>query len=82
MPNRGIDIIDGIPVFLKGSDMFAFQYEASLQPQTHTQAHTQGPMIKLGTYDTVKKVATWFSPDTRAQWLEDFRTNMTGRMRK
>jgi len=78
MPNRGIDIIDGIPVFLKGSDMFSFQYEASLQPQTQAQ----GPMIKLGTYDTVKKVATWFSPDTRTQWLEDFRTNITGRMRK
>lgn len=80
MPNRGIDIIDGIPVFLKGSDMFAFQYEASLQ--THTQTQAEAPMIKLGTYDTVKKIATWFSPDTSTQWLEDFRTNIAGRMRK
>lgn len=75
MPSHGIEIIDGIPVHLKDGNMFAFQHGSSLNSD-------QATSIKLGTYDTGTKKATWLPSDAMSQWLENFRTTITGRSRK
>ena len=75
MPNHGVEIIDGIPVYLKDGNMFAFQHASSLNSD-------QTAPIKLGTYNATEKKATWLVSDQMAQWLENFRTTMTGRLRK
>jgi hypothetical protein len=48
MPSHGVDIIDGIPVYLKGAILYAFQHGTTL---------INSP-IKLGTYDSDKKLTT------------------------
>jgi hypothetical protein len=75
MPSHGVEIIDGIPVHLKDGNMFAFQHGGSLNSD-------QATSIKLGTYDTATKKATWLPSDAMGQWLENFRTTITGRSRK
>jgi hypothetical protein len=72
MPSHGVEIIDGIPVYLKGANMFAFRPE---QAATATMAD-----LKLGTYDAATKKATWTQPpDT---WLNAFRETLAPRSRK
>lgn len=72
MPSHGVEIIDGIPVYLKGANMFAFRPE-----QTAANA---GQDLKLGTYDAATKRATWIQPpDT---WLTTFRESLAPRSRK
>ena len=75
MPSHGVEIIDGIPVHLKDGNMLAFQHGSSLNSD-------QPAAIKLGTYDATTKKATWSPSDQMAQWLENFRATMTGRLRK
>jgi len=70
MPSHGVDIIDGIPVYLKGANMFAFR-----PGQTTSQ-----PDLKLGTYDAATKRATWLQPP--ATWLNTFRESLAPRSRK
>jgi hypothetical protein len=72
MPSHGVEIIDGIPVHLKDGNMLAFQHGSI----------NQVPPIKLGTYDSATKRATWAVSDQMTQWLESFRETMTGRSRK
>lgn len=73
MPSHGVEIIDGIPVYLKGANMFAFRPE---QPTTSGASQD----LKLGTYDAATKKATWTQPpDT---WLNAFRESLTPRSRK
>lgn len=73
MPSHGVDIIDGMPVFLKGSNMFAFRPE---------QAAGQ-PDLKLGTYDSATKKAAWSQePGVMDSWLTSFRENLAPRSRK
>lgn len=78
MPTYGVDIIDGIPVYLKDGNMLAFQHGSSLNADS---ASVVAP-IKLGTYDSTTKRATWSASDGMAQWLDTFRATMTGRSRK
>jgi hypothetical protein len=72
MPNHGIELIDGIPVTLKGSEMFAFQ------PGTPLSAKK----IKLGTYDTATKTATWHNTDEMKAWATEHQANLIPRSRK
>lgn len=67
MPSHGADIIDGIPVVLKDTIMYAFQVT---------------PPIRLGTYNAGTKVATWESSDAITNWLALFRQSLTSRSRK
>jgi len=72
MPSHGVEIIDGIPVYLKGANMFAFR------PEQATAVASQD--LKLGTYDAATKKATWIQPpDT---WLTTFRESLAPRSRK
>lgn len=67
MPARGVDIIDGIPVILKGDAIFAFRPEG-------------GPEIRLGTYNSVTKKPTW-NNDGLDVWLKGTRDSLTARTR-
>jgi hypothetical protein len=74
MPNHGIELIDGIPVTLKGSEMFAFQ-----------PGHPQAPAakrIKLGNYDAATKKATWDNTEEMKKWVDDFQAALVPRSRK
>jgi hypothetical protein len=70
MPSHGVEIIDGIPVYLKGANMFAFRPELT----------TSQPDLKLGTYDAATKKATWIQPPDA--WLNTFRESLAPRSRK
>lgn len=73
MPNHGIELIDGIPVTLKGSEMFAFQ------------PTSQGPQvkrIKLGNYDATTKKAQWDNTEDMKKWVEEFQASLAPRSRK
>lgn len=72
MPNHGVELIDGIPVTLKGSEMFAFQ------PGTPISTRK----IKLGNYDSVTKTATWQETDEMKAWLNEHQSNLAPRSRK
>lgn len=72
MPSHGVDIIDGIPVYLKGAILYAFQHGTTL---------INSP-IKLGTYDSDKKLATWENSDTNTTWLDAYRAQLAPRSRK
>jgi hypothetical protein len=73
MPSHGVDIIDGIPVYLKGANMFAFR------PEQATAA-VASQDLKLGTYDAATKKATWIQPPDA--WLSTFRESLAPRSRK
>ena len=75
MPSHGVDIIDGIPVYLKGANMFAFRPE-----QTAAAIANAVPDLKLGTYDAATKKATWTQPPDA--WLTTFRESLAPRSRK
>jgi len=68
MPARGVDLIDGIPVILKGSSILAFKPEGGVE-------------LKLGSYDAATKKGTW-STDELSVWLQTFRQNLAMRSRK
>ena len=68
MPARGVDLIDGIPVILKGGSILAFKPEG-------------GPEMKLGSYDAAKKKGTWSSSDLDT-WLQSYRQTLAMRSRK
>jgi len=70
MPSHGVDIIDGIPVILKGSVMHAFQ------------PGTQGVTPVLGTYDVTKKKATWISTEATQAWVASYKETLVSRSRK
>ena len=72
MPNHGIELIDGIPVILKGSEMFAFQPGV---PNTAKR-------IKLGNYDATAKKALWDSTEEMKKWVNEFQTSLVPRSRK
>jgi hypothetical protein len=69
MPSHGAEIIDGIPVILRDSVMYAFQLGVA-------------PTIKLGTYDAATKVAKWAMSDEIAAWLSTYKEGLTSRSRK
>ena len=71
MPTHGVEIIDGIPVILKGSTMYAFQH--GLQ--------TTLPQIVLGTYDAATKKATWTDTSLDA-WVIAYREGLVAQSRK
>jgi hypothetical protein len=77
MPSHGVDIIDGIPVYLKGDVMYAFRPEVASTPAQAT--------LRLGTYNADTKKATWLlaseQPDMDT-WLHTFRENLAARSRK
>jgi hypothetical protein len=75
MPSHGVEIIDGIPVYLKGSNMFAFRPE-----QVAGSAAVANQDLKLGTYDAATKRAMWIQPPDA--WLNTFRENLAPRSRK
>lgn len=68
MPSHGVDIIDGIPVLLKGGAMFAFQPNTVLN-------------LQLGTYDATQKKATW-TEGTMTAWLQSYKETLVPRSRK
>ena len=75
MPSHGVEIIDGIPVYLKGTNMFAFR------PEQATAIASQD--LKLGTYDAATKKATWFTAQSTGDtWLTSFRESLAPRSRK
>lgn len=67
MPARGVDIIEGIPVFLKGDLIFAFKPEG-------------GSEIRLGTYNSATKKPIWNNEGLDI-WLNAFRGSLTPRTR-
>lgn len=69
MPSHGAEIIDGIPVILRESVMYAFQLGVP-------------PTIKLGTYDATSKKATWAMSDETNTWLSTYKENLISRSRK
>ncbi|NBO70907.1 MAG: hypothetical protein EBU66_09700 [Bacteroidetes bacterium] len=71
--HRGVDTIDGIPVYLKSGVMYAFQPEIP-------GAVKDG--IRVGTYNPETKKATWETSVTTDSWLETFRVSQTPRSRK
>ena len=73
MPSHGVEIIDGIPVILKGSTMYAFQH--GLQ-----SASTATPII-LGTYDSATKKASWTDTSLDA-WVAAYRGELVPQSRK
>ena len=70
MPSHGVDIIDGIPVILKGNVMYAF-YPGVL---------TATPV--LGAYDAVTKKATWLTTEVTETWLTSDQEGLMARSRK
>jgi hypothetical protein len=70
MPSHGVDIIDGIPVILKGTVMYAFQ------PGVLTATPA------LGTYDATTKKATWVSTDATEAWVASYKETLASRSRK
>lgn len=73
MPARGVDLVDGIPVYLKGNVMYAFRHE---QPAGQ-------PELPLGTYSEETKKGTWdLSRPEVDKWLQEFRANLGARPRK
>jgi hypothetical protein len=72
MPNHGIELIDGIPVTLKGNEMYAFQ------PGSPNPAKR----IKLGTYDVSTKKALWENTEEMKKWIEDYQSALLPRSRK
>jgi hypothetical protein len=75
MPNHGVELIDGIPVILKGTEMFAFQ------PGQHPAA-PPSKRIKLGNYDATTKKAVWENSDEMKKWVEEFQGTLAPRSRK
>ena len=73
MPSHGVEIIDGIPVILKGSTMYAFQH--GLQTVS-----TAAPIV-LGTYDAATKKATWTDTSLDA-WVMAYREGLAPQSRK
>jgi hypothetical protein len=69
MPSHGAEIIDGIPVILRDSVMYAFQLGVA-------------PTIKLGTYDPATKTASWAMSDDIAAWLTSYKEGLISRSRK
>ena len=73
MPVRGVDVIEGIPVYLKGNVMYAFRHEA---PAGQSE-------LPLGTYSEDTKKAVWdLSRPGIDAWLQEFRANLGARSRK
>ena len=73
MPSHGVEIIDGIPVILKGSTMYAFQHGL--------QTVSSAAPIVLGTYDATTKKATW--ADTSLDvWVAAYRGQLVPQSRK
>lgn len=72
MPNHGVELIDGIPVTLKGSDMYAFQPGVA----------SSSKKIKLGTYDATTRTARWQESDEIKTWLNEYQVNLAPRSRK
>jgi hypothetical protein len=72
MPSRGVDIVEGIPVYLKEGVMYRFQ-----------SGTADGPGPRIGTYDATTKKATW-DHDTAnaASFLQTYRENLVPRSRK
>ena len=83
MPSHGVEIIDGIPVYLKGSNMFEFRPE-----QSAAAIANAGQDLKLGTYDAATKKATWSHVTSTGDvslmntWLTGFRETLGPRSRK
>ena len=71
--HRGVDTIDGIPVYLKSGVMYAFQPEI-------LDAAKDG--IRVGTYNPETKKAAWEISVTTDSWLETFRASQIPRSRK
>jgi hypothetical protein len=69
MPSHGAEIIDGIPVILRDSVMYAFQ-------------HGTTPTLKIGKYDSTTKKATWDSSEGLSSWLSSYKQSITSRSRK
>jgi hypothetical protein len=72
MPSRGVDIIDGIPVYIKGAILYAFQSGVSLSNSN----------MRVGVYDTDKKLATWDKTDIITSWRDTYRAQLVPRSRK
>ena len=68
MPSHGAEIIDGIPVILRDSVMYAFQLGVP-------------PTIKLGTYNTATKTASWTMSDEISGWLSSYKEGLVSRSR-
>ena len=76
MPSHGVEIIDGIPVILKGTAMHAFQHGMP------TVTSSQAPII-MGSYSPETKKATWADPSEATEaWLQAFREGLVPRSRK
>ena len=75
MPNHGVEVIDGIPVTLKGNEMYAFQ------PGQHPAA-PPSKRIKLGNYDAPTKKAVWDNTEEMKKWVEEFQAGLVPRSRK
>lgn len=70
MPSHGVEIINGIPVILKGTTMYAFQHGLT----------NPTPLI-LGTYDSATKKSTW-SDAPLNDWIAAYRNGLAPQSRK
>jgi len=72
MPSRGVDIVEGIPVYLKEGIIYRFQ-----------SGIADGPGPRIGTYDATTQKATWDHDTANAHsFLQTYRENLVPRSRK
>jgi hypothetical protein len=71
MPNYGIEIVEGIPVFLKDGLLHAFQIENLAYKSA----------LKLGSVNANNKI-DWSSKEELESWLQTYRQSLTSKMRK
>ena len=71
MPNYGIEIVEGIPVYMKDGILYAFQIENLVYKSS----------LKLGSVNTKNKI-DWCSKEDLAPWLETYRQSLTSKTRK
>lgn len=71
MPNYGIDIVEGIPVYMKDGLLHAFQIENLAYKSA----------LKLGSMNANNKI-DWSSKEELESWLQSYRQSLRPKMRK
>ena len=81
MPSYDIEMIDGIPVVLRDGVMFAFIPPTAPPSATGAPNAPQSP-VRLGTYDSKNKKATWEITPQVLAWKNAFAAAMAPRARQ
>lgn len=81
MPSYDIEIIDGIPVVLRDGVMFAFIPPTGPPSATGAPTVPSSP-VRLGTYDTKTKKATWEITPQALAWKNAYAAALAPRARQ